>query len=123
MRQILFISLLAFSNNSIAAWIEYSKRENGDVYFYDSTRVQKNENQIKVWNRILYKTSIMGASSHQSLLKIDCANQTEATLQSTFYSDKNWSKPAMATNMKETPNKNINQTSATKKLAELLCCK
>ena len=123
MRQILFILLLAFSNDSIAAWVEYSTRANGDVFFFDDTRVQKNENQIKVWNRILFKTSIMGASSHQSLLKIDCANQTETTLQSTFYSDKDWSKPAMATNMKEKPKKSINHNSATKLLAELLCCK
>ena len=123
MRQLLFILLLGFSNNSIAAWVEYSTRTNGDVYFYDDNRVQKDENQIKVWNRILYKTSIMGASSHQSLLKIDCANQTETTLQSTFYSDKDWSKPAMATNMKEKPKKSINKNSATKLLADILCCK
>jgi len=123
MRQILFILLLTFSNNSIAEWIEYSTRTNGDVYFFDDTRVHNSANQIKVWNRVRYKTSIMGASSYQSLLKIDCSNQAETTLQSTFYSDKDWNTPAMATNMKEKPKKNINKNSATERLAELLCSK
>ncbi|MEH6457340.1 MAG: surface-adhesin E family protein [Cocleimonas sp.] len=123
MRQILFIFLLTFSNNSIAEWVEYSTRTNGDVYFFDDTRVHKSANQIKVWSRIRYKTSIMGASSYQSLLKIDCSNQAETTLQSTFYSDKDWNTPAMATNMKEKPKKNINKNSATERLAKLLCCK
>ncbi len=123
MRQIFFIFLLTFSNNSIAEWVEYSTRANGDVYFFDNTRVQMSANQVKVWNRIRYKTSIMGASSYQSLLKIECSNQAETTLQSTFYSDKDWSKPAMATNMQEKPKKHINKNSATKRLAELLCSK
>ncbi len=123
MRQILFILLLTFSNDSIAAWIEYSTRTNGDIYFFDDARVHKNENNIKVWNRILYKTSIMGASSHQSLLDIDCVNQTEITLQNTFYSDKNWSKPAMATNKKAKPKKSIKKNSAIKLLADHLCYK
>lgn len=123
MRQILFIFLLTFSNNSVADWVEYSTRANGDVYFFDDSRVQKSADQIKVWNRIRYKTSIMGASSYQSLMKIDCSDQAETTLQSTFYSDKDWSTPAMATNMKEKPKKNINKNSATKQLAELLCKK
>ncbi len=65
----------------------------------------------------------MGASSYQSLLKIDCSNKAETTLQSTFYSDKDWNTPAMATNMKEKPKKNINKNSATERLAELLCSK
>jgi len=123
MKQILFILLLVFSNDSIAAWVEYSTRENGDIYFYDDSRVLKEDHQLKLWHRILYKTSIMGASSHQSLLKIDCINHTEATLQSTFYSDKYWSKAAMATNMNATPIKSIKKDSATKLLSDILCCK
>ena len=121
MKQILLIFLLAFSNNSMAEWVEYLTRTNGDAFFFDSARVQKNGNHISVWNRVRYKTSLMGASSYQSFLKIDCAEYSETTLQSTFYSDKDWTIPAMATNTKEKPKISINANSATERLANILC--
>jgi len=121
MKNILFIFLLAFSNNSIAEWIEYSTEANGDVFFFDNARVQKNGNLVSVWNRIRYKTSLMGASSYQSFSKIDCSEYSETTLQNTFYSDKDWTMPAMATNTKEKPKKFINPNSAMEQLANILC--
>lgn len=105
----------------MAEWVEYSTRANGDVFYFDNGRVQKNGNQISVWNRVRYKTSVMGASSHQSFLRLDCSEHSETTLQSTFYSDKEWATPAMATNTKEKPKKNIKANSAMEELANILC--
>ena len=105
----------------MAEWVEYSTRANGDVFFYDNARVQKEDNQISVWNRVRYKTSVMGASSFQSFLKIDCSERSEQTLQTTFYSDKDWTTPAMATNTRAKPKKSIKTNSATEQLANILC--
>jgi len=115
------IFLLTFSCNSMAEWVEYSTRANGDVFFFDNARVQKSGNHISVWNRVRYKSSLMGASSYQSFLKIDCSENSETTLQSTFYSDKDWTIPAMATNTKEKPKVYINANSATERLFNILC--
>ena len=105
----------------MAEWVEYSTRANGDVYFFDKARVQKNGNLVNVWNRIRYKTSVMAASSYQSLIKIDCSEYSETTLQSTFYTDKNWTTPAMATNTREKPKVFIKANSASERLADNLC--
>lgn len=105
----------------MAGWVEYSTRANGDVYFFDDARVQKDGNLVNVWNRIRYKSSVMGAASYQSLIKIDCSEHAETTLQSTFYSDKNWTTPAMATNTRAKPTVSINANSATQRLADILC--
>ena len=105
----------------MAEWVEYSISANGDVFFFDSERVQKNGSLVNVWNRIRYKSSVMGASSYQSLIKIDCSEYSETTLQSTFYIDKNWTTPAMATDAKEKPKKYIKANSATERLANILC--
>ena len=121
MKQILFIFLLTLSNSSMAEWIEYSTQPNGDVFFFDNTRLQTSDNHVSVWTRIRYKTSVMGASSYQSFLKIDCSEYAETTLQSTFYSDKDWTTPAMATNTKKKPKKDIDADSAIKQLADNLC--
>ena len=121
MKKLLLILLLTFSCNTLAEWVEYSTRANGDVYFFDDARVQKDGNLVKVWNRIRYKSSVMGASSYQSFMKIDCAEHSETTLQRTFYTDKNWTTPAMATDTKEKPKVSINTNSATERLANILC--
>lgn len=121
MKKLLLISLLGFSCNTMAEWVEYSTRANGDVYFFDDARVQKSGNLVHVWNRIRYKTSVMGAASYQSLMKIDCSEYSETTLQSTFYTDKNWTTPAMATDAMEKPKVPINANSATQRLAGILC--
>lgn len=120
-KQLLFMFLLTFSSNSMAEWVEYSTRANGDVLFFDKASVQKNGNLVSVWNRIRFKTSVMGASSYQSYLKIDCFEHTETILQRTFYSDKDWTTQAMATDNKEKPKKNIKENSATENLATILC--
>ena len=117
----MFLALLTFSCHSIAEWVEYSTRPNGDIFYFDDARVEKNGNQISVWNRILYKTSLMGAFSYQSLLKIDCSEKSEITVQHTFYSDKHWTTPAMATNTKPKRKNHIKKNSATQQLADIVC--
>ena len=121
MKQLMLMVVLTFSCNAMAEWVEYSTRSNGNIYFYDDMRVEKNGNQINVWTRIRYKTSLMGAFSYQSLLKIDCSEKSETILQSTFYSDKHWVTPAMATNTRPKPGKTIKANSATEQLADVLC--
>ena len=121
LKKLLLIFLLTFSCNTMAEWVEYSTRANGDVYFFDKARVQKNGNLVNVWNRIRYKTSVMAASSYQSLIKIDCSEYSETTMQSTFYTDKNWTTPAMATNTREKPKVSIKANSASERLADILC--
>jgi len=105
----------------MADWIEYSAQPNGDVYFFDNTRVEIMDAQIGVWTRIRYKTSVMGASSYQSFLTLDCTDNSEITVQSTFYSDEHWDKPAMATNTNAKPKKKIEPNSATAQLLSILC--
>lgn len=117
----IFLFLITFSSHSIADWVEYSKRPNGNIHYFDDARVEKHGDQINVWSRVLYKTSLMGAFSYQSLLKIDCSDNFETTLQHTFYSDKHWTTPAMATNTRPKRKKSIKANSATQQLADLVC--
>lgn len=105
----------------MAEWIEYTTRSNGDVYFYDDARIEKNGNQISVWTRVRYKTSVMAASSYQSFLTLDCSENSETVLQSTFYTDRDWNKPAMATNTTAKPKITIKENSATGQLVDILC--
>jgi len=121
MKKFLTIFLLTISCNSMAEWIEYSTMPNGDVYFYDSARVEKNGNHISVWTRIRYKRSVMAASSYQSFLRLDCSDNSETALQSTFYTDKDWIKPAMATNTNPKPKQVIKPNSASERLVNTLC--
>lgn len=104
-------------------WRVYSQELNGDVYFYDTSRVKKDINIHRVWSRVRYKTSIMGASSYQSLVEIDCSERTERVMQNTFFSDKQWKKPAMKTDVSEKPKRLIINGSATERLSEILCNK
>ncbi len=121
MKQLLLIFLLVFSCNLMAEWIEYSTRSNGDVFFFDNARIDTNGNQISVWTRVRYKTSVMGASSYQSFLRLDCSENSETVLQSTFYSDRDWHKPAMATNFEAKPKTVVKPNSATWQLVSILC--
>jgi len=123
MKKLLPILLLTVSSNTVAEWIEYSTRPNGDVYFYDDTRVDTSNNQITVWSRVRYKTSIMAASSYQSLLRLNCTANSETELQSTFYTDKDWNTPAMATNTNVKPERAIKASSASEELLTILCGK
>ena len=63
----------------------------------------------------------MGALSYQSLVNIDCAEYSETILQSTFYLDKNWETPAMATDTSAKPKKDIDANSTMQSLANMLC--
>jgi hypothetical protein len=107
----------------MAEWVEYSKRANGDVFFFDDARVKKIGKQIHVWNRVRYKSSLMGAFSYQGYVKIDCDEYSQTTMQYTFFSDKDWNEPAMVTNTREQPRKPINTNSAIESLAKILCKK
>ena len=104
-----------------AEWHMYSQELNGDVYFFDTSRVKRIKNLHRVWSRVRYKTSVMGASSYQSLLEIDCSERTERILQNTFFSDKHWKNPAMNTDMTEKPKRQIPKDSATERLSGILC--
>ena len=121
MKLLLSICLFTFSGNLMAEWVEYSTRPNGDVFYFDNARVEKNGNQISIWTRVLYKTSVMGASSYQNKLRLDCAENSETVLQSTFYSDRDWNKPAMATNFNAKSATQVKPNSATRLLADILC--
>ena len=121
MKKLVSIILLTFSCSAIAEWVEFSTRSNGDVFFYDSARVEKNGGEISVWTRVRYKTSVMAASSYQSLLKLDCEEKSETILQDTFYTDKDWTKPAMATNTNMKPAKSVKENSPISELLSILC--
>ena len=121
MKQALSILLLFLSSNVMAEWAEYSTRPNGDVFFYDTARVEKNGSLISVWTRVRYKRSVMAASSYQSLLRLDCSENSETVIQSTFYTDKDWNTPAMATNTNVKPAISIKENSATGQLVNILC--
>ena len=113
--------LLTFSCNTMAEWVEYSTRANGDVFYFDNARVQRKGSLVNVWNRVRYKSSVMGASSYQSLISIDCAEYSETTLQNTYYIDRDWTTPAMATDTRKKPKVYMDANSATQPLAEILC--
>lgn len=121
MKKLLLISVLAFPCSALAEWIEFSTRPNGDVFFFDNTRIEKNGDEIRVWTRVRYKTSVMAASSYQSLLRLDCSEFSETVLQSTFFTDRNWAKPAMATNTNAKSTKSVQKNSATERLIAILC--
>ncbi|MFK8049722.1 MAG: surface-adhesin E family protein [Halioglobus sp.] len=121
MKQLLTIVLLTFSFNVLAEWTEFSTKSNGDVFYFDNARVEKNGDEISVWTRVRYKTSVMAASSFQSLLKLDCSENSETIVQSTFFTDKHWSNPAMATNTNVKPKTYVKENSATAQLIRILC--
>ncbi|MEL7258914.1 MAG: surface-adhesin E family protein [Pseudomonadota bacterium] len=102
-------------------WVEYAEEANGDLYFYDISRIEKTGSVRRVWSGIRYKTPRMSAFSFMSLLEIDCSNRTEKTLQSTFFTDKNWERAAMKTDTTETENRQIETESAIERLANIVC--
>ena len=121
MKQSFAIFLLFFPITVQADWIEFSTSSNGDVFYFDDARVDKYDREIQVWTRVRFKTSVMAASSYQSLLKLDCAENSETVLQSTFFTDKHWAKPAMATNTNAKPKTLVAENSATGQLIAILC--
>ena len=120
------VATLTTINSSVAEdseedWIQYAEEANGDLYFYNRSLVEKTDTLRRVWNGIRYKTSLMGAFSFSSLVEIDCVEGTEKTLQSTFFSDKNWEKAAMATDTKEKPSKQNAKDTPMEQLKEIMC--
>lgn len=120
MKYMLSILLLTVSYSATAEWIEFAKRSNGDVYYYD-TVVKRKGDQISVWTRVRYKTSVMAASSYQNLLRLHCSENSETILQDTFFTDKDWTKPAMATNTNEKPKVSVTENSSSWPLFKILC--
>ncbi|MDU8942876.1 surface-adhesin E family protein [Ovoidimarina sediminis] len=119
---------LAVSNgNALASggqdgeWVMYAEKANGDLYFYDPSRVERIDALRRVWSGVRYKTSVMGAASFLTLLEIDCLEQTQRILQSTFFTDENWQNPAMKTDTKEKPKNGIAVGSTTERLAQVVC--
>ncbi|MEM6667920.1 MAG: surface-adhesin E family protein [Pseudomonadota bacterium] len=102
-------------------WRIHSQEANGDIHFFDETRMDVTDDSHRVWTRIRYNTSVMGAMSYQSLLEVDCSERTVRTLQRTFFSDRKWEKPAMSTDKKEKPKRPIKADSAVGRLSEILC--
>lgn len=100
-------------NAGESKWVMSAEEANGDIYFYDPSRVERTNTLRHVWNGIQYKTSRMGAFSFLSLLEIDCSERTEKSLQSTFFTDKHWQSAAMMTDMVEKPIKQIEVGSTT----------
>lgn len=115
------IGILAFPFCAMANWSEYAVQPNGDVYFFDSSRVERQGDVVTVWTRVRYKTSVMAASSYQSRVRINCVDKSEAIVQSTFFSDREWEKPAMATNKKEKPAVPVQDKSPSSRLMNLVC--
>jgi len=103
------------------AWRIYAEEANRDVHFYDAAEVQADADLRLVRTRIRYRTSVMGASSYQSLLEIDCAARTERTLQRTFFSDRDWDVPAMSPDRTAKPKRPIKAGSPAAQLFEILC--
>lgn len=118
---ILTVSPVFADDDEKGEWRQYAQQPNGDIHFFDASRVETNNGVYRVWNRIRYKTSVMGASSYQNLLEIDCTQRTEKIVQNTFFSDKNWEKPAMSTDKNEKPKRQIEDGSATERLFEKVC--
>lgn len=102
-------------------WVKYAEEANGDLYYYDPSRVKKIGLVRHACTGIRYKTSVMGASSFMSLLEIDCSERTEKILQSTFFTDKHWQKAAMKTDISEKLKERISVGSTTERLTELVC--
>jgi len=121
MKQLLLIFLLAFSCSAQAEWVEYSIQSNGDIHYFDNARVDRDGSEVSVWTRVRFKTSVMAASSYQSLLRLDCSENSETVMQSTFYTDREWNTPAMATNTNIKPETHIKENSATRLLVDILC--
>ena len=102
-------------------WINYAEEANGDLYFYDPSRVEKFGVLRHVRNGIRYKTSLMGAFSYLRVSEINCSEKTKQVLQSTFFTDEHWVRPAMGTDTTEKPKKQIEVGSAEERLAEIVC--
>jgi len=121
MKYWLLTFLLTFPCSVLAEWVEFSTTPNGDVFFFDNARVEKDGDEIIVWIRVRYKTAVMAASSYQSRVKLDCSENSETVLQNTFFTDNEWTKPAMATNTNAKPTKYVTENSALERLMNLLC--
>ncbi|MEL6769389.1 MAG: surface-adhesin E family protein [Pseudomonadota bacterium] len=119
------LALAAVGSASLAdqakGWDVYFEEGNGNTHFFDSERVETRSDTHTVWTRIRYKTSVMGASSYEGLVEIDCAQRTERTLQRTFFSDRHWEEPAMSTDMTAKPTRPIAEGSAAAHLSGVLC--
>ena len=121
LRTVFFLAPVGASAAGESGWRIYSEAGNGDVHFYDASRVETSADLRTVWTRIRYKRNVMAAASYQSLLEIDCSGRTERTLQRTFFSDRDWQQPAMKTDTKPKKKRRIRAGSVFERLAEIVC--
>lgn len=119
---------LAVTNGSAKAnsprdgdWVIYAEKANGDLHYYDPSRVEKVDTLRHVWDGVRYKTSVMGAFSFLSLVEIDCSERSQRILQSTFFTDDNWENAAMKTDTKAKPKTRIAVGSTIERLAQMVC--
>lgn len=124
---IVYAALAVTNGNALAndagdgEWVMYAEKANGDLYFFDPSRVERIKTLRHVWDGVRYKTSVMGASSFLSLLEINCSERTQRILQSTFFTDEHWENAAMKTDTKEKPKTKIAVGSTTERLAQMVC--
>lgn len=121
MRSVLTILLCMIPFTASAEWTQYKVMENGDEHYFDPTQVETEGNIVRVLSRVRYRTSVMGAKSYESEIKLNCLERTQSSVRSTFFNDENWKTPAMATNTREQPPVGIKAGSAVDSLAEILC--
>ena len=99
-------------------WVKYAEESNGDVHFYDASRVEEDR----------YGTSSLEWRPLQNVrhgcvqLSKPCWKSTAPSgrrevLQSTFFSDKHWKEPAMMTDTTKKRKRPIAAGSATERLS------
>ena len=108
-------------SDSAAHWSVYFEKPNGDTYFFQEASSRADRGLMQVWRRIQFGASVMGAYSYQDLVEIDCSGGQEKILQVTFFSDRTWRKPAMATDTHEKPARDIQPGDPTEALFKRLC--
>lgn len=102
-------------------WVLYFEKPNGDRYFFHEKSLKTGSDFIQVWNRIQFNASVMGAYSYQNYVEIDCVGGQERTLEATFFSDRNWGRPAMATDTQEKLAQKIQPSDPIASLFKTLC--
>jgi hypothetical protein len=120
------LALPSFASSVVALgidshWILYFEKPNGDRHFFHEKSLNTGPDVIQVWNRIQFNTSVMGAYSYQNYVEIDCVGGQERILEVTFFSDRNWSRPAMATDTQEKPPQRIQPSDPIASLFKILC--
>ncbi len=117
---ILFTPLLLCPTALLAEWVQYATNTKGSEYFYDDERIGRFGQSIFVWDRTRYGTkSDLGDWSSQVYQQINCSEFTFKYLQSTYYTDKNWTNKSIKEGKQ--PKMDIPPDSTLEFLANILC--